>query len=115
MLPEEILAEYPDLEPDDLRACYAYSADVIASERVYSIGRRQPSISSFTSIVVLSVVANARQMQSTVSQSCLNVTTRTMSLQATECKGTKVGSFRLTDIPAGSTEIAKSDCLRGGT
>ena len=34
---KEILAEYPDLEPDDLRACLAYSADVIASERVYPI------------------------------------------------------------------------------
>ncbi len=35
--PEEILAEYPDLEADDLRACHAYSADLIASERVYPI------------------------------------------------------------------------------
>ncbi|HEY7329089.1 MAG TPA: DUF433 domain-containing protein [Gemmataceae bacterium] len=34
---EEILAEYPDLEADDLRACHAYSADLIASERVYPI------------------------------------------------------------------------------
>lgn len=24
---EEILADYPDLEADDLRACYAYSAE----------------------------------------------------------------------------------------
>ncbi|HEY7428162.1 MAG TPA: DUF433 domain-containing protein [Gemmataceae bacterium] len=35
--PEEILAEYPDLEPDDLRACQAYAADLIASERAYPI------------------------------------------------------------------------------
>jgi uncharacterized protein (DUF433 family) len=35
--PEEILAQYPDLEADDLRACHAYSADLIASERVYPI------------------------------------------------------------------------------
>lgn len=35
--PEEILAEYPDLEADDLRACHAYSADLIASERAYPI------------------------------------------------------------------------------
>jgi uncharacterized protein (DUF433 family) len=32
---EEILGEYPDLEADDLRACQAYSADLIAAERVY--------------------------------------------------------------------------------
>ena len=24
--PEEILADYPDLEPDDIRACVAYAA-----------------------------------------------------------------------------------------
>jgi uncharacterized protein (DUF433 family) len=34
---EEILAEYPDLEPDDLRACHAYSADLVATERAYPI------------------------------------------------------------------------------
>lgn len=34
---EEILAEYPDLELEDLRACQAYAADVIASERAYPI------------------------------------------------------------------------------
>ena len=33
----ELLADYPDLEPDDLRACLAYSADLIASERAYPI------------------------------------------------------------------------------
>ena len=28
--PAELLADYPDLEPDDLRACYAYAADHFA-------------------------------------------------------------------------------------
>ncbi len=34
---EELLADYPDLEAADLRACQAYAADLIASERVYPI------------------------------------------------------------------------------
>lgn len=34
---DEILAEYPDLEADDLFACQAYAADLIASERAYPI------------------------------------------------------------------------------
>ena len=33
----ELLADYPDLEEEDLRACLGYCADVIASERVYPI------------------------------------------------------------------------------
>jgi uncharacterized protein (DUF433 family) len=33
----EILADYPDLEPDDLRACLAYAADLVESERVYPV------------------------------------------------------------------------------
>jgi len=33
----EILADYPDLEADDLRACLAYAADMIASEKIYPI------------------------------------------------------------------------------
>jgi uncharacterized protein (DUF433 family) len=33
----ELLTDYPDLEPEDLRACYAYAADLIESERVYPI------------------------------------------------------------------------------
>ncbi len=33
----ELLADYPDLETADLRACQAYAADLIASERVYPI------------------------------------------------------------------------------
>jgi uncharacterized protein (DUF433 family) len=34
---EEILQDYPDLVPEDLRACQAYAAEVIASERVYPV------------------------------------------------------------------------------
>jgi uncharacterized protein (DUF433 family) len=31
--PDEILQDYPDLEPEDLRGCLAYAAETIASER----------------------------------------------------------------------------------
>ena len=34
---EEILSDYPDLQSEDLRACQAYAAEVIASERVYPV------------------------------------------------------------------------------
>jgi uncharacterized protein (DUF433 family) len=34
----ELLAEYPDLEPEDLRACLAYAADLVETERVYPVG-----------------------------------------------------------------------------
>ena len=33
----ELLADYPDLEPDDLRACLAYAADLVAAERVFPV------------------------------------------------------------------------------
>lgn len=33
----ELLADYPDLQPEDLRACLAYAADLIAAERVYPV------------------------------------------------------------------------------
>jgi uncharacterized protein (DUF433 family) len=33
----ELLADYPDLEPEDLLACYAYAADLVESERVYAV------------------------------------------------------------------------------
>ncbi len=37
-IPEaDLLADYPDLEPDDLKACLAYAADLIADERVYPV------------------------------------------------------------------------------
>jgi uncharacterized protein (DUF433 family) len=35
--PDEILQDYPDLEPEDLQACLAYAAETIASERVYPV------------------------------------------------------------------------------
>ncbi len=35
--PETILADYPDLEPDDLRACLAYAHAVIANDKLDSI------------------------------------------------------------------------------
>ena len=34
----ELLADYPDLEPEDLRACLAYAADLVEGERVYPVG-----------------------------------------------------------------------------
>jgi uncharacterized protein (DUF433 family) len=34
---DELLRDYPDLEPDDIRACQAYAADVVAAERVYPL------------------------------------------------------------------------------
>ncbi len=34
---DELLADYPDLEAADVRACQAYAADLIASERVFPI------------------------------------------------------------------------------
>jgi uncharacterized protein (DUF433 family) len=33
----ELLAEYPDLEPEDSRACLAYAADLVETERVYPV------------------------------------------------------------------------------
>ncbi|HUE82186.1 MAG TPA: DUF433 domain-containing protein [Pyrinomonadaceae bacterium] len=35
--PEAILADYPDLEPDDLRACLAYAHAVIANDQLDSV------------------------------------------------------------------------------
>ena len=34
---EELLTDYPDLEPEDFQACFAYAADRLEEERVYSI------------------------------------------------------------------------------
>lgn len=34
----ELLADYPDLEPDDFKACLAYAAHLVESERVYPVG-----------------------------------------------------------------------------
>ena len=35
--PEEILTDYPDLEPDDLRACLAYAHAVIANDTLDAV------------------------------------------------------------------------------
>jgi len=34
---EEILADYPDLEPDDIRACLAYARAVIANDSLDAV------------------------------------------------------------------------------
>jgi uncharacterized protein (DUF433 family) len=34
---QELLEEYPALEPDDIRAVLLYARDVVASERIYPI------------------------------------------------------------------------------
>lgn len=33
----ELLADFPDLERDDLRACLLYAAEMVAAERIYPI------------------------------------------------------------------------------
>jgi uncharacterized protein (DUF433 family) len=33
----ELLADYPDLCSEDLRACQAYAAEMIASEKIYPV------------------------------------------------------------------------------
>ena len=35
--PEETLTDYPDLEPDDLRACLAYAHAVIAHDKLDAV------------------------------------------------------------------------------
>jgi len=35
--PEEILDDYPDLEPEDIRACLAYAHAVIARDRLDAV------------------------------------------------------------------------------
>lgn len=34
---EELLKDYPELEPDDFRAIHAYAADRIAEERIFAV------------------------------------------------------------------------------
>lgn len=34
---EEILDDYPDLEPDDIRACIAYARAVIANDSIEAV------------------------------------------------------------------------------
>lgn len=36
--PAEILAEYPHLKEEQIRACMAYALDLVKSERVYPVG-----------------------------------------------------------------------------
>lgn len=38
MTPDEILADYADLEPEDLRAVMAYAARVVHSRRLQPVG-----------------------------------------------------------------------------
>ena len=39
--PEDILEDYPDLEPDDIRACTAYAHAIIASDTPAAISVAQ--------------------------------------------------------------------------
>jgi uncharacterized protein (DUF433 family) len=34
----ELIADYPQLEPEDLRAALAYAAQLLAEQRVYRVG-----------------------------------------------------------------------------
>lgn len=34
---EELLQDYPELEPEDIRACIAYGARLVSEERVYAV------------------------------------------------------------------------------
>ena len=40
--PEGILADYPDLEPDDIRACAAYAHAVIAGDTLSAVAISGP-------------------------------------------------------------------------
>ena len=35
---ENLLQDYPELEPEDIPACLAYAAELVAAERVYPLG-----------------------------------------------------------------------------
>ncbi len=35
---EDLLKDYPELEPEDIRACIAYAVALVSSERVYPVG-----------------------------------------------------------------------------
>ena len=37
---EDLLQDYPELEPEDIQACLAYAAELVAAERVYPVGAR---------------------------------------------------------------------------
>src|SRR5437868_6014431 len=34
---DALLQDYPELDPEDVRACIAYAASLVAEERVYSV------------------------------------------------------------------------------
>ena len=36
---EELLEDYPDLEPEDIQACLLYAAHLVEEERVYPISK----------------------------------------------------------------------------
>jgi uncharacterized protein (DUF433 family) len=40
---QELLEDYPALEPDDIRAALLYARDVVASERVFPVELRVPA------------------------------------------------------------------------
>ena len=40
---QELLEDYPALEPDDIRAVLLYARDIVASERVYPVERPVPA------------------------------------------------------------------------
>ena len=40
---QELLEDYPVLEPDDIRAVLLYARDIVASERVYPIDSPVPA------------------------------------------------------------------------
>ena len=40
--PEAILADYPELEPDDIRACTAYAHAVIAKDTLSAVSVPEP-------------------------------------------------------------------------
>jgi len=37
LLPEDLLADYPELEPEDIKAALTYAASVVGEERLYPI------------------------------------------------------------------------------
>jgi uncharacterized protein (DUF433 family) len=37
---QDLLQDYPELEPEDILACPAYAAALVADERVYAVGAK---------------------------------------------------------------------------
>jgi uncharacterized protein (DUF433 family) len=40
---QDLLADYPTLEPDDIRAALLYARDIVASERVFPVELSVPA------------------------------------------------------------------------